>query len=487
VVEFGLSIAALAFVVLLGFQALGGAQATYWGAPAQRALAEPTPVRGDFIHPTSTNASCSPTAGPILAGMSSTFTCSVIVTDVWTSNRSSPLGTVQVTLGSRSFPTCTLSPASFATSTCSINQAWSPTWADIGTQTWQVVYNPSDNHDTSSFNQPGLVINNPLSFTGSDCRNPNNLPKINGGEQMEPGQTLLCTVKVNDLTNTGYNSGVTVSLRPNIALQGTTFLYCYSNNSLTTLAACPAAAENASSNCTTDGTGTCKLMYRRSWNQDNISMHQGLENLTVGLAPPASLPLTPINVPIWDTTSLAAHEATIITDCSTGASNPVTNPVKAWSNPANSLTVLTLSQFTATAASTVTCSATVFDVHLNPAIIQYGCGGTDCNVDDNDSFPPLGSVLWMMVGPTGPVPLPQSGCNGPGGALDYLNTANRPASIPPHFAAQPEYAAWCTAQITLPNTPGAIQVYAAYSGDVFPPGGPAHQPAASQAINVTLN
>jgi hypothetical protein len=136
--------------------------------------------------------------------------------------------------------------------------------------------------------------------------------------------------------------------------------------------------------------------------------------------------------------------------------------------------------------STVTCVAAVFDVDLNPVVIgaNNGCANTDCNIDHNDSFPPLGNVKFFAGTPA--TPGEQIGqCSSPGGSLDYLNTANRPGggALPGTLPAVPEYAAWCTAQVTLPV--GTTSMFAAYSGDSLQ-GAAAHTGVPSQPVAVTL-
>src|SRR5690242_14746812 len=94
-VEYGLSVAVVAFVALAGFSALSRAQSIYWGGNVQTTLAQPTPAPGDFIHPTQLTGSCTPPA-LVYATISSTFTCSVTVTDTWTTDRLAPLGHVAI-------------------------------------------------------------------------------------------------------------------------------------------------------------------------------------------------------------------------------------------------------------------------------------------------------------------------------------------------------------------------------------------------------
>ena len=108
-VEFGATIAAVAFVAAVGFRALSLAQAVYWGGPVQASLAQPTPAPGDFIHPTRLTGNCTPTT--MMATVATTFTCTATVTDNWNKDLTAPQGQVTIVIDPDVHGGTVLSPA----------------------------------------------------------------------------------------------------------------------------------------------------------------------------------------------------------------------------------------------------------------------------------------------------------------------------------------------------------------------------------------
>src|SRR5215831_17280588 len=120
-VEFSLSIAAVAFVAMIGFKALSTAQGAYWGAVAP-SLAAPTPGPGVFLHPTQTdityNAATCNQGAQAFSGQ--TLSCTATVTDVFSSDRVPPRGSLRWTLNGTP-TTCALNAVSFIASACTFN------------------------------------------------------------------------------------------------------------------------------------------------------------------------------------------------------------------------------------------------------------------------------------------------------------------------------------------------------------------------------
>jgi hypothetical protein len=122
-VEFGLGVAAVAFVALVGFNALGTAQTVYWHAVVP-SFAQPTPRPGPFIHPTT--VTISPTScnqgTPYQAGQ--TITCTGTVKDVYPTNPRSPRGTLTWNLDSKAPVSCSLAAAGSDSSRCRFTYTW---------------------------------------------------------------------------------------------------------------------------------------------------------------------------------------------------------------------------------------------------------------------------------------------------------------------------------------------------------------------------
>jgi uncharacterized repeat protein (TIGR01451 family) len=107
--------------------------------------------------PTSTSVSCTDSSVPVF----STTTCTATVTDTATGNPSSPGGTVTFTNGGdpgtfSPSATCTLSPASSSTSTCSVT--YQPTNGMNTTQTIKASYNATDGVHLNSSDGTGFAI-----------------------------------------------------------------------------------------------------------------------------------------------------------------------------------------------------------------------------------------------------------------------------------------------------------------------------------------
>src|SRR5262249_42655446 len=134
-VEYGLTIAAVALIALAGFTALGRAQALYWKA-VEPNVAAPTPGPGSFVRPTSIDINCDHHV--IRAG--DTVNCQVTVADTGPPPSVVPQGTVTLWIDNGSSgATCTLTAGQ-----CPVPITWLSSDSDVGPRTITPIYVPND-------------------------------------------------------------------------------------------------------------------------------------------------------------------------------------------------------------------------------------------------------------------------------------------------------------------------------------------------------
>jgi hypothetical protein len=174
IVEFGLGVAAVAFVALVGFNALGTAQAAYWGA-AEPSFAQPTPLPGPFIHPTTVTISPTNCDQGTLQLTGQTIVCTGTVKDVYATNPRPPRGTLTWYLDSRSPVSCTLAAAGSDSSQCTgFSYRWTTSDAAApGTHSLYARYTPDPSiHDYASSTSPTLTFTVTLPPTPSPTPTP---------------------------------------------------------------------------------------------------------------------------------------------------------------------------------------------------------------------------------------------------------------------------------------------------------------------------
>lgn len=275
-VEYGMIVAVVGVVSLVGLNLLTQAQQGYWeNLPS---LAAPTPQPGTWVHSTHMTSSCPLSAhytegGPPLS-------CTVTIQDMWgvPSEVRAPLGTVIWTFDTT--PTlCTLVASPPSTpgnpsdrSTCVFTHPW--TLGDLAL--------PGNPHQLSaSYATPNILLNHQGSswgtgtYTldpvfdfalsapgspGSPCKNP-----WKTYTDVEIGHPLDCALNVTDHFVHTPSPGVAISLSatPPNGTNGDPSFACFSNNSYVFALGCPPPAPTMT--CTTDAAGQCRFVYRRAY------------------------------------------------------------------------------------------------------------------------------------------------------------------------------------------------------------------------------
>ena len=473
-VEFGLSVAAVAFVAMLGFHALGGAQAAYWGGPVQQTLAQPTPVTGDFVHPTQLTGTCTPTSFVALTAY--TLSCNVTVTDMWNKDRVAPRGQVQILIDSNPLPTvCTLVPAASGQpfSTCpGLTESWTPQMGDVGSHTVYGQYTPDPStdlgkHAASSLTPlVGITVTPPwtVAFTPdaahtTACWNP--YPSLFSGypEKFEIGHPEICHVTVKD--GSGQRApDATVQVTESVSggPPGTTYFSCYTNGSVAALATCSNPSPTFIG-VTGDGsagrpTGEMYFVYRRYYdslvNPVNVSLTATVTS-TPG-NPPTSAPETIVVQP----PSAGPHRADMIIDCPSAA---VTQTTQQWL-AGSGQTVTSVKDLQGSPGSLVTCTVVMFDTDQ-----AFFSGG---NPDNEDLYTPFGTITWVDGSGT---PIMDQNNNPATCTLDPSQGTALPAFKPMQYHGLPSDAGGCQTTLRLS---GALTVQARYTPIAAPH--LAHQP-----------
>jgi hypothetical protein len=223
VVEFSLSIAAVAFVALMGFHALGAAQATYWGA-VQPSFSPPPPANGDFMHPTNVTIPATSSCSQGIAWhIGQQITCTATVTDTYGSNFHTPTGAVNWSVDGSQFGTCPLTTIDAQSSTCTISYQWQP--GQQGTHILQATYVSTSNHGTSDLLSPLTFTVIPYQYSFA-CNN----PWQTWSWQVEVGKPLFCTLTVTDpATGLPAPDGLPVQVSAHSG-QGHAYFACFTDD-----------------------------------------------------------------------------------------------------------------------------------------------------------------------------------------------------------------------------------------------------------------
>jgi hypothetical protein len=493
-VEFGLSVAAIAFVALLGFGALGRAQAAYWGAEAPK-LAAPTPASTDFLHDTFIDpTSClNAFSGPILVG--TTVTCSTTVSDMNTPDyeRKPPNGTIdwiidgvpqpapcsgQPGASPQGLPVLTAgalnqcgSPFSLPTA-CSLSSP--PSCATTATaHTLVVKYTPTSNHNFSQFTVPFTVVPN-LQWSAFTCTN--DLTGTVGATSVEVGHPLRCGITLGDGSRGGgvyqpppvgtqidwsvptYSSGA-----PNFTCVSTSVAPAIPSTStpatLMQAPGMPCASAAASYACYTDNAGKCQVDYRHMYDANS----GGVGNtLTFNLkAHDYSAPTNVYTSPAVHITSGGHNHPTEIVVLCVGTDSqpsphvltvnqrPVGDPDTVFGNATFGVQLGPSVAYGGTRdldianppyTTTLNCAAFVYDTsdvgNYNPAVV----GST--NPLMQEAFPPAGVVTfdWYSDGVT------------PGVVAGQCQLTPIPFSLLPlQSPTQAPFVSTCQASVTLTN------------------------------------
>jgi hypothetical protein len=476
-VEFGLSIAAVAFVAMVGFGALGRAQAAYWGGPAVQTLVQPTPPPGTFMHTTRINVfptdfQCAPSS--IILGQS--VTCTIIVRDTSQAPTvpSWPQGTAAVTMDTGATSTCTLVQIpSTPTSTCHVSwTASSP--SDVGTRTATPLYAPNDNVHLASTSNPSVqfVVHaiDVVIDQSTGCNIPWTPPQAPW--RVEIGHPAICTATALDHTSHQKVTDAPADLTwTNNSSALMPLFTCFTHNNYAALNGCQPPATTYT--CTTDTSGTCSVVFREypANDVDALSLPGSTITLTAAnlLGGPGVNSAT-AQVQILQPTS--DHGSGFSVDCQSAAG--VSYDPATWPDPIRGLargvpSVGTIHVLGATAPA-LTCTVVVYDPSASasfdtpPPCPNVASPTLGCNADDQDSYPPFGDAgLADSSGHTW-------FCPGPG-----LNTSSHPVNMPTLYTGQPEYASKC--QVTIPAgqlqaptgpLPSQINLYVFYNGENVP-------------------
>ncbi len=463
-----MGVAAIAFVAVVGFNALGAAQGIYWGAqgaPAQQ-LNPPPPPAGAFIHPTTitiSSANCDQGI-PYLSGQS--ISCTATVTDVYATNREAPQGQVSwyVTADTAESPvTCNLTPVAADASTCTFNHQWTVAEAaPPGSDTVRAVYNHrTSNHLQSSSATLTFTVSPPYEFDFA-CNN----PWVPGFTYtVAVGQPLWCSLTVADqLTHAGVGGVfVTVSAKPG---SGQAYFSCYTNddpniptrhaaayasmtatdptaNTALTAAAVanklPLPLSNYSANCQTQPgqqftcvtlsnglcvnnlsdasstptqytttfcpAGACSFVYRRNYDDLGVTSYPSTDVLT------ATAPMVNEHgsSPTISLQPDVAHGTATIVQCSFGTPPQPPSSISIHGGLVNTDTLISSSSHVDIAGS---CAAAVFDTGPNTAFDYHNCiplftfpDGVHCQIDDEKPRAPLGQVMFnVYTDPSEPSP-----------------------------------------------------------------------------------
>lgn len=498
-IEFGLTVAAVAFVALVGFSAMSNAEGAYWGGALASTLAQPTPPTSPFPDRTTVDdPTCSP-ASPITVGVP--VTCSTIVHN--TSNPRWPQGTLDYVLdGATVLAHCNLSQIATDASACqSPAMSWTPTASNIGNHSLVVKYNPAPGfYATYSKNPLTLKIvavnGGNLNWNVSCANNvasQANPPLV--APRVEVGHPLLCQVTLfQNGTHVVGGRRIQWSVVNGAGVDGIGMFTCetglYDWDGTRTSALNPDTAPactgpggsaipvvpsgTASFVCTTDDSGTCKVLYRHL-----------MDSVGNALGATPTLTFTALDFPdqppyMWaggvqvvpTTPSLGFHNTSLSTSCV--SANPLGDPhlsaplssisydkFHPWRN--NLLPATPALTVTGSTAVTIQCTVYVADLDPNPAA-DYGVLQDDPetagNPDVGDATPPLGLVTFQYGNQAhGYVTLPAVQCS--------LQRVDQPA--PPTWQAkgQAPFMSSCqTDPFTIDNSvDNSLRLQAIYQGE----------------------
>jgi hypothetical protein len=464
-VEFGLTVAAVGFVALLGFNALSGAQQWYWGAAAPQPQQAPG---GSFQHKTTTTGTC---ASPLTAGVPGSLSCMITVTDVVQPPQIpvAPVGNITVLKDGAPFGSpCPLAVvAGQPQRICTFNQAWSPAAEDVGTHLVTAQYSPtpadSDIHQASSLG-PVQVIVQPvanLAFTiptsglgpppPAACWNALNVFNGRPGE-VEIGHPEICHLSLTD----GAGNGI-----PNVQIEieslsngaGIPFFNCFTNNRkwancspnspkirITTGAGAPNGPPK----------GEAWFIYRRyysyqQWLTGTVSDVLSATVIGIPGVGPVTTPLT-IAPPV-----IPPHPTTVLVGCPSHS----TGTKASWQVPSTGLFVQSETQLQGSLLDQpFTCTVVVLDDDYNNAY-------TGADIDPEDMYPPTGTVTFVDRA-NGSVLLDQN--NNPATCSPSAGIALGTPYIGSVLPGIPEPASSCTVTFKPSNLAG-ITMQAEYGGE----------------------
>jgi hypothetical protein len=484
-VEYGMIVAAVAFVGMVGLQLVGRAEeAVLRGEP----LASAPPAPGFFLHPTKTTipGAC---GGITDYYVGQQINCAAVVLDQSTTAPNWPQGQVELLLDGTQVATCTLAQLSAVSSTCPLSHP--VVQGDVGGGHTLVAhyFNQTSNHQTSS-SAPPITFNVwPSLDFAFVCQD----PWTGANFKVEVGLPLICTLTVTD-KNTGLpypNVPVMVSTESH---PGFAYITCftaetvsnpggtYANMSDPTCVPQPAQPQ-ATYTCITLADGTCarvgqgKFVYRRNYNDlGSIAPNDKLTALAwnqSGVSP--SITIVP---------NAIKHSTVTIVNCSTNVNVPPGTEL------ARGAPMLSDVGLFGTAPMSFNCTASVTDANPNTAFDWFGgtpqCvpGPLACNINDETPHAPLGTVLFNIK--------PSGGVDSVLGTCQLSHLPPPPSYLAPHPWGTWFYASWCKALDPVTNLPpvippGSWTVHAAYQGSSSHNDGGAVGSQDSLAIQVTVN
>ena len=490
-VEFGLGVAAIAFVALLGFGALGQAQAAYWGAASTTFDTPPPQSTNSFLHPTQVDA---PQCSPQPAKLGLAFTCSSpTVHDVYSdpSLRTPPGGSIGLFVnGVGPRASCLVSASGAAMSSCP-NLIWTP---NDSTLLWATVpvtleyYAMTTNHqpNTSPTLTVTFVPNLQWSFPSASnppCVDPlTSTPTL----QVSLGHPLLCTVAVVDASNPTSPvsfqgapltwSTVNGGGPPN---DGVGIFTCATNllADMFNAGKCPSPgnpipkAGQATTTCSTDASGNCTIVYRRMFdaNSKGVGSQPALTISSPLLSGTASVTLNPIVAPSTLNPS-GMYVSCIDKDpLSPHLTVQPVSPDPTFGN-AQFKATNTMQITGAPYVTAVQCTALVFDANPtgNPSVVSSG------SPNQQQAFPPAGNVTFSWATSSTSVTI----------ATCQLTRIDYSAAFPQQAIGQAPFMSSCqTPTLTLSGSPGQTsRLDVDYAGE----GGAsrAHSASPQQSVHV---
>lgn len=530
-VEYGLIVAAIAFVGMIGFNAIGRAEATILKADS---LDAPAPPVGYFLHPTQTTLACPPAnPGPeYLADGTSQLVCTVSVQDTYSpsADRTVPRGSV----------TWNLDGTSNACSALVAQPAVAPNPADTATCQFPILLanpltltNPHNlfaQYSVQTSKHSASQSTPPFQFTviakidfNFNCMDPSV-----GGSTLwttQFGVPLHCTLQLADESTSGPSYGKTVTIS-STAANGWSYFSCWIANPIDPTEEvndCPQPAPTWT--CTTDATGYCLNAGERDFEYRLDIRDDGLPTA------PVTLNLVAHSPPQHDALSTNAitvnpnstpHPTGVVLHCSGPDSGYVVSPY--GQIPVRGTTLVPGKDAVASDANllhsgpptgSVNCTALAMDLSQNPMTYDWGCngsGGTQCDINKVDQSPPLGTVTVTVYDraisgcptPTdcGPgdiaINLPQGGvfsCGLGHPAQNPTVPSSPPSSA--YYPTQPTgqqwnalnssdpFVSWCGVSINFPQ--GHFLVRASYNGSGAHLGSGVVPGFASRDLTVDIN
>jgi hypothetical protein len=487
-VEFGLTIAAVAVIAMVGFKALGAAQATYWGAiQASPILAAPTPAPGDFLHQTLMTFDQSACNQGTSYRVGDSITCKVTVADNNGSNFHTPTGRVDWSLDGNPLASCDLtpSPTDVSSASCGIpSYTWKASDAAMpNPHQLLATYVPSSNHFTNTASLAFTVFPNyQFDPSATSC----NYNVAAGAQTLcqvvvkdslgQPISGLRVAWNVSSLSDPGRGAGLatlscTTGPASNAGWQSipsllTGTLFDSSNANPDPSSACYPAASSSPSvparlECITGQWGTahgsstlnaipgaCRVVYRRLPTATS-QFSPGYEDLTVSLPdfPTATnivvgTPANPHSISVGPNTP-DGNDAGGWMTC-TGSS---VGPASVFSNVFATYQV-TNSILTQGNTTTVSCTPVIIDMRASTASVCRGSAGPYCGTDPDEHhpYPPLGSVSFQLDGASQSWQV---------GGVTVTSCTLVPISFfPPQAPNGTPYASGCAAATLTLNSPG---------------------------------